>query len=187
VSGVAAIFLVLFLPVSPGGCYWETGDYFNSTSGHTFSYLANEHFFSCNEHANRASEVGSYRYEEGVGWVVRLRGSQRRTLMKPRLLFVRFSDIDAGGQPVTAPFQWRDPFVWKTSPVLRRLRPEALTNAAIIIPEINGGTPPNHLPQRARLSRAGCKPRVLGLSCRSAGAGGWAGSPAAAGLASHAA
>ena len=140
-SGIAALFLVLFLPVSPSGCYLEIGDYFNSTSGHTFSYLADGNTFSCNEYANRAREVGSYSYEQGVGWVMRLRGSQRRALMKPRLLFIRFSDIDGGDRPVTAPFQWRDPLVWKTSAVLRRLRPDASTNAAAVAPERNSRSP----------------------------------------------
>ncbi len=129
-SGFVVLLILVLAPASPTGCYLELGDYFNGTSGHSFTYIGNGHVFGCNEYANQAWDCGSYHFEAGVGWVFTLRGNQRRALMKPHLLFIRFSDLDAGDRPVTAPFQWRDPFVWKTHPVLRRLRPGAESNAA---------------------------------------------------------
>lgn len=127
--------IIVLAPGSPNGCYLELGDYFNKTDGYTFTYIGDGRVFSCNEYADHPWDSGSYRYEDGVGWVFTLRGSHRRALMKPHLLFIRFSDIDAGDRPVTAPFQWRDPFVWKTSPVLRRLKPGASTNSAVLRPD----------------------------------------------------
>jgi hypothetical protein len=131
---ISLLAAVLFLPGPVGGCYWELGDYFNSTSGHSFSYLADGHAFTCREYSDKAPEWGTYKYEGGVGWVLTLRKSHRRALMKPHLLFITFSDIDAGDLPVTGPFQWRYPFVWKTSAVLGRVTLGPPTNGATAFP-----------------------------------------------------
>jgi hypothetical protein len=123
---------IAFAPGPVGGCYIELGDYFNTTAGYSFSYLANGHAFSCNEYSDNPWQWGTYKYEKGVGWVLTLRKYDRRTLMKPHLLFIRFSDIDGIERRATAPFQWRNPFLWKTSAVMRRVTLETATNGPIL-------------------------------------------------------
>jgi hypothetical protein len=99
----------IFIPGPINECYLEAGDYFNTTEGHSFSYLADGHVFSCNEYSDKAVDRGAYQYEKGIGWVWTLRKIERRVLVKPHLLFITFTSIEGIDRPATAPFQWRDP------------------------------------------------------------------------------
>ena len=83
--------------------------------GEGINTIAREREHACLQKTRCAFSL-SHRMGEGRGEGKRL---IRRNLIKPRLLFITLSDLDKGERPVTAPFQWRDPFVWKTSAILR--------------------------------------------------------------------
>jgi hypothetical protein len=112
---------VLFLPAPIGGCYWEIGDWFNTFPGHSFTYFGDGQVYSCHEYSTNATSWGPYQYQEGIGWVLVLRKSERRILVKPHLLFATFESLDTNSIPATAPFQWRDPLFWKTREILKSI------------------------------------------------------------------
>lgn len=62
--------------------------------------------------------LGNFRFERGSGWIWQLRGTERRIICKPYLLYMRFSWNDGSTMAATDPFRWRDPYFWKVNRIM---------------------------------------------------------------------
>lgn len=118
--GILIIVLAVFLMPGPiDGCYFIRQP---QGQGNEFLAFKNGSVWGCVDNHPMPPEVvnlGTYSFEEHVGWIWTLRKYERRISCKPHLLFIRFRAVDGDTNLAAEPFEWRDPFYWTTKRTLQ--------------------------------------------------------------------
>lgn len=117
---IASFAFIAIMPVHIEGCYVND----IPLEGHNLLYFTNGHVYSCIPASETSIRLGTYAYEEEVGWVWTLAKYPRRIHVKPHFLFARFSALDDISQPATSPFLWRSLRRGRNRAVIDKLNPE---------------------------------------------------------------
>jgi hypothetical protein len=147
VIAITAILFAVFWPLGPiEGCYLSpepliaTHELLLFRDGNVYHVMDLPHPIS-----PKIANLGSYRFESGVGWVWRLRLSGRRIICKPSLLAMRFRWDDADAMPATEPFRWRDPHFRKIERIMQSETVKAFLSTNTIV-NGSGSAKENALP-----------------------------------------